>query len=157
MPDGCKIRVLQNTVYTAHGMSTHSPTGLDAFALASTVLRSADPLSTVAATIAQRGVSPLSQALSSLRQTDPAAFNARSAARLQESSSRGTRLANLTLHLCDSSLLQAPTTGFGLFPRSVFARDLIAQMEGSLCGSLRPLTGLPFNVRVPAFGRKIFQ
>lgn len=74
LPDECKIRVVQNTVYTAHGMSTHSATGLDVFALVSTALRSGDLMSTAATAIARLGVAPLSRALSSLRQTDLVAF-----------------------------------------------------------------------------------
>src|SRR5688572_19838621 len=70
MPDECKIRVVQNTVYTAHGMSTHSVTGLDVFALVSPALRGEDSLPTVATAIAQLVAAPLSRALSSLRQTD---------------------------------------------------------------------------------------
>ena len=40
MPDECKIRILGDTAYTAHGMSTDAATGFNLFDLVSTAARS---------------------------------------------------------------------------------------------------------------------
>jgi hypothetical protein len=74
MPDECKIRVVADTVYTAHGMSTHSLTGFDLVRLVSADLRRPGDLGSVAARIAKSVVGPLTEALTDMRKTNQAAF-----------------------------------------------------------------------------------
>lgn len=74
MPDECKIRVVADTVYTAHGMSTHSATGFDLFQLVSADLRRPGELGSIAARIARSVDGPLAKALADMRRTEPAAF-----------------------------------------------------------------------------------
>lgn len=74
MPDECKIRVVADTVYTAHGMSTHAATGFDLFRLVSTDVRQLGDLGSVADRIARSLTGPLNEALADMRRAEPAAF-----------------------------------------------------------------------------------
>jgi hypothetical protein len=74
MTDKCKIRVVGGTVYTAHGMSTHTATGFDLFRLVSAGLRRPGDLGSVAGRIAGSVVGPLAHALTKMGTTDQAAL-----------------------------------------------------------------------------------
>jgi hypothetical protein len=74
MPDACKIRVTQDTVFTVHGMSTDSETGFDLFGIISNILRGGGNLSVAVANVAASVTGPLTRALERLRRDEPSVF-----------------------------------------------------------------------------------
>ena len=74
LPDECKIRVIHDTAFTAHGISTDSETGLDLFRIVSSILRGRGDLAVAVANVAANVAGPLSEALERTRRAEPGTF-----------------------------------------------------------------------------------
>ncbi len=73
LPDTCKVRIVDDTVFAIHGMSAH-PAGLDLFALVTDVVAFAPDLRTASGGVVSRATGPIRAAVSDLRSSAPRTF-----------------------------------------------------------------------------------
>lgn len=74
LPDECKIRVVGETVFSAHGMSTEAATGFNLFELVSRTAQNPGDIQVLVSRIAEAVRGPLTEALTSMRRADPKEF-----------------------------------------------------------------------------------
>jgi hypothetical protein len=71
LPDGCKIRVYNDTIAAVHGIAENETTTFDLFALASKAIAAGGDLTTVAQRLANAAAAPLARAIADMQDTDP--------------------------------------------------------------------------------------